>query len=155
MYDNSSFYPYAGDYYISYVNISKENEARLSVDSNSFVYQVRDNSGSIYPVLDYNKIINLSEINYENARHALGLDKIANSYNFQISVWNDSSEIVRYGADFVSTMEVSSASKKVLIYYAPRVPLATEHIPALILNPPEYRFGKLVVYVFHGGILPT
>lgn len=155
IFDNSSFYPYGGDFYISYENISSKDEIRLDLDSNSFIYQVRDNSGSVFPVIDYNKLMNLSGINYENAKDALGLDSLAKSYNFQISIWNESSEIAKYGADFVSTMEVSSSSKKILIYHAPHIPSASEHIPALILNPPEYRFGKLVVYVFHSGILPA
>ncbi len=141
----NAFKPYDEDSYIIYT--------RLKEDKNLYLYEIKDKTSFGYAILDLRKIKNLSIIDYDDARTALGFSSsMYSAYNFNISITNTSGEILSYGASFENAEVVASTTRDVLIYHKPKINPSGDAITFFeeIISP-YHENGRITVYFFLGG----
>jgi hypothetical protein len=130
------------NYYVEYKNLG----------NNNYSFEIKEKN-SLYTIIDYDKITNLSKIGYWGAKLILGLNEISNVlYSFNITIISYSGGTTYYyGPTWENANAMVSNSREVLIYHKPEV----NKSDITDITPPYYENGKIILRFFIGGPPPN
>ena len=154
--DSDTFQPYSTGYYVKYTML--EGAPR---DSRIFELKVKTNNEQ--PVLDSEKIKNLTNSDYndtyESVKNALGLNSNRVVYNFciEITIYDEDGTIIReynYGASYDNCIAKASTTRHVLVYFPPTAKIGEINLFWMIDSHPHYKQAEITISVFQGGTPP-
>ncbi len=149
LWPDDTFSSHDEGYYITYKPIGSCTQGEI------YLYEVKQKVSTIKPILDINKteIFSSGIIPYTTVKSALGFDggDVIFNFNIEVEIQGDDRhpDPLKFGAsDQENTIAKEATSRRVLIYYPPKV------VGETIKEHPEYKHGEITVRVFIGGTPP-
>ena len=143
VYPDQTFVPYGKDHYIKYTLLGKEKE-----DEKYYLFEIKEKTTSTYNILDFEKIENLTNVDYSVVKSALGIESEYAICEFNITIVTTVNEIdvvtYMYGASHEGAYALESTTREILVYHKP----TADNIEHKITNHPYYETGQITVCVF-------
>jgi hypothetical protein len=153
--DDDTFQPYSTGYYVKYT--FPENAPQ-----NIRIFELKVKTNTEQPVLDSQKIINLTSNDYNNSyetvKSALGLKSSKIVYNFciEITIYDKNGEVnYNYGASYDNCIAKASTTRHVLVNFPPTAKEGDLKPTWWVIDShPQYKQAEVTVSVFQGGTPP-